>query len=209
MLIETNKKQYNCFLINADLTDLNFLHRLALDNNFSPIVFHVPRTPPPARPKPDLQPSNKQPTFVHDVSAAVDSLLNAESGDEEFESKDDPLKSYEDQVTLSNVSLADLTSLLAKTGFHGQTKLDLNVTDILGGYQNDSGSGADVLEDLEGLLQKLEDVFQSFHDASLVKKNTFAFNNDAVIIGQIVSEIGDQLDAFAHHYRDSIAPAGN
>ena len=37
----------------------------------------------------------------------------------------------------------------------------------------------------------------------------FTFNNDAVIIGQIVSEIGDQLDAFAHHYRDSIAPAAN
>lgn len=198
---------YRSFTSHHIQTNNNFFYRLALDNNFSPIVFQVPRTPPPARPKPDLA-SNQNPV-VHDVSAAVDSLLNPDSGDEEFESKDDALKSYQDQVTLSNVSLADLTSLLAKTGFHGQTKLDLNVTEILAGYQNDSGSGADVLEDLEGLLQKLEDVFQSFHDASLVKKNTFAFNNDAVIIGQIVSEIGDQLDAFAHHYRDSIAPAGN
>ena len=65
------------------------------------------------------------------------------------------------------------------------------------------------MDDLEGLLQRLEDVFQSFHDPSLAKKNTFAYNNDAVIIGQIVSEIGDQLDTFAHHYRDSIAPAAN
>ena len=113
---------------------------------------------------------------------------------------------------MSNVSLADLTSLLAKTGFHGQTKLDLNVTEALMGLgldQTSSRPGADIMDDLEGLLQKLEDVFQSFHDASLAKKSTLAFNNDAVIIGQIVSEIGDQLDAFAHHYRDSIAPVTN
>ena len=139
-----------------------------------------------------------------DVSAAVDTYLN----------DDDEMKTFEDDPqTLSNVSLADLTSLLAKTGFHGQTKLDLNVTDVL--QQNvcqtelGSVSGMDVMEDLEGLLQRLEDVFQSFHDPSLAKKNTFAYNNDAVIIGQIVSEIGDQLEAFAHHYRDSIAPVAN
>ncbi len=137
-----------------------------------------------------------------DVSAAVDTYLN----------DDDEMKTFEDDPqTLSNVSLADLTSLLAKTGFHGQTKLDLNVTDVLQQKvcQTEHGSGLDVMEDLESLLQRLEDVFQSFHDPSLAKKNTFAYNNDAVIIGQIVSEIGDQLEAFAHHYRDSIAPVAN
>jgi hypothetical protein len=41
------------------------------------------------------------------------------------------------------------------------------------------------MEDLEGLLQKLEDVFQSFRDPSLAKKSTLALNNDAVIIGQV------------------------
>jgi hypothetical protein len=40
-------------------------------------------------------------------------------------------------VSLSNVSLADLTSLLAKTGFHGQTKFDLNVTEVLAGLAAD------------------------------------------------------------------------
>ena len=184
------------------------MSRLAMDNNFSPIVFHIPRTPPP-KPKFDSEP--KVPPIVHDVSAAVDSMLVIDSGDDDVDS--DTHKSFGDQVTLSNVSLADLTSLLAKTGFHGQTKLDLNVTEALSGYgfdhQGASRTGADMMDDLEGLLQKLEDVFQSFRDASLPKRSTFAFNNDAVIIGQIVSEIGDQLDAFAHHYRDSIAPAAN
>ena len=183
------------------------MSRLAMDNNFSPIVFHIPRTPPP---KPKFDSESKNPPIIHDVSAAVDNILGADSGDDDQD--DEGLKSFDDHVTLSNVSLADLTSLLAKTGFHGQTKLDLNVTEALMGLgldQTSSRPGADIMDDLEGLLQKLEDVFQSFHDASLAKKSTLAFNNDAVIIGQIVSEIGDQLDAFAHHYRDSIAPVTN
>jgi len=64
------------------------------------------------------------------------------------------------------------------------------VTDALNGFgmdQSASRSGAEVMDDLEGLLQKLEDVFQSFRDASLAKKSTFAFNNDAVIIGQVTT----------------------
>ena len=72
------------------------MSRLAIDNNFSPIVFHIPRTPPP-RPKFDADAKN--PPIVDDVSAAVDSMLAHDSGDDE--AADDGLKSYSDQESIS------------------------------------------------------------------------------------------------------------
>jgi hypothetical protein len=181
------------------------LSRLVLDNNFSPIVYQAPRSPTLANK--NANPINSpQPTPVNlaDISESVEKFLNDLNGtDDESMSA-----SVCADTSLTNVSLTDLTSLMARTGFQGQTMFDLNITDVLQNNRSDTNGGQDVVDDLENLLQKLESVFQSFSEdplSSNLRKNPSVFNNDAVIIGQIVSEIGDQLETFAHHYRDGLA----
>ncbi len=50
------------------------LSRLALDKNFSPIVFQVPRTPPPYRPKVAPEASQRQ---VNEVASLWRILINS------------------------------------------------------------------------------------------------------------------------------------
>jgi len=177
------------------------LSRLVLDNNFSPIVYQAPRSPTNTDSEQLTHSPQFQPAVCGDIVEKYLESLNS------FDNESLALSACAD-ASLTYVSLTDLTSLMARTGFQGQSLLDLNITEVLQNNRSDSTGGQDVMDDLENLLQKLESVFQSFSEdltSSNLRKNPSVFNNDAVIIGQIVSEIGDQLETFAHHYRDGIA----
>lgn len=189
------------------------LSRLALDNNFSPIVFQVPKTPNNIKigePKPVPPP-------VFDESLAVESMLNGESESVVDGSKTKfLLEDGPNTPNLSKVTLGDLTSLLAKTGHHQTlTDQELNITQQLA--ENDISNAAegvdeegDIMEELEHLMLRLEDVFATFRDPSLIKKSmpimtssgnlVSATETDPAIIGQIVAEISDQIHAAISHH---------
>lgn len=181
---------------------------MVLDNNFSPIVYQAPRSPATSSQNANQAKMTNSPqpapAILTDISESVEKFLQDLNGTDD----ESMGASVCADSSLTNVSLADLTSLMARTGFQGQTLLDLNITDVLQSNRSETNGGQDVVDDLENLLQKLESVFQSFSEdpmSSNLRKNPSVFNNDAVIIGQIVSEIGDQLETFAHHYRDGLA----
>ena len=223
-VVKQNENNVNINTAVATTSTKKQLTLMALDKNFSPIIFRQP-----AAPKTDiLVPSM-------DLSTVVDELLEDKVDNNEVNGNDE----IQDELpSLSAVSMGDLTSLLAKTGhvMHMQQQsangnADLNITESLE-LANENGTenfGEDIMEEMENLMIKLENVFQSFRDPALVTKTQKSSStanlrrsgssvlsiggaqkcsknagHDAVIVGQIVSEISDQLDAFASHlHRDN------
>ena len=134
-----------------------------------------------------------------------------------------------DTFPFSRMSLHELTSLLVKTG-KITTSFDheypsgtegsspYNVSKVLDpknmqGINNDNQEGTkrEILEELESLMLRLEDVFDAYHfseakDTTETKDKMKRMNSvhlqqiqkeqDPLIIGQIVSEIVDQIHSF-------------
>ena len=103
--------------------------------------------------------------------------------------------------SLSVVSVGDLTSLLSKTG-KCELPNDLNITEALSG--NYPENNEDIMNELESLMTRLDNVFNSFHDSSYLTTNSSSRLHKGLNleIGQLVSEIGDQLYAFTHNNRN-------
>jgi len=162
-------------------------------------------------------------------SILVDTLLNGGGGscDDVIDDEDDDVTS-DDQVdggesNAGGLSLRDLTSLLVKTGF--QFKFDEScsneVTEVLNDLGVSSSSSADLVsgdldaadlgrseddlaDEIESLMLRLESVFKSYHDKTIVsvhQKQTQKEFDDVIggtgELQQIVAEIADQVQAFS------------
>merc|ERR1712051_1147913 len=92
------------------------LSRLALDNNFSPIVFHTP--------KPLI--SN---TPVFDESVVVDNLLT--NNEANYESTLHCAQDTAGSPSLSKVTMGDITTFLAKSGHHQNFEQSMEITKYL------------------------------------------------------------------------------
>ena len=122
-------------------------------------------------------------------SIIVDTLLNDEGNEEEA----------------SHLSLQDLTSLLVKTGFNFRFDESQNqVTEVLEATaapeQAAQGEEEDLTEEIENLMLRLETVFRSYHDKTIVsthQKQTQKEFGGAGELQQIVAEIADQIHSFS------------
>ena len=187
------------------------LSRLALDNNFSPIV-------PCGKPTAGVLQENiskKMPVNapVFDETILVDTLLdNDENIIESIDSLGSP--------TLSKVHMGDITSFLAKTGVHQQVILvahnftykidncvlfqnfeaDLQITKMLLTKEEEealANCNGDLMEEMEQIMTKMETAFATLKDPKLVRKKSQSnlALNDAAAIVQLVAEISDQIHA--------------
>ena len=106
--------------------------------------------------------------------------------------------------SLTDMSMADLTSLLMKTGKLLPPESDiaaldhLNITEQLVGNPESKGQDEDTMEALETLMLKLDRVFKGFHDPGLLRTT---FDQDPLGIGNIVGDIGDQIHGFSYQFR--------
>ena len=188
------------------------LSRLALDNNFSPIV-------PCGKPTAGVLQENiskKMPVNapVFDETILVDTLLdNDENIIESIDSLGSP--------TLSKVHMGDITSFLAKTGVHQQVifdahtnctnkidncvlfqnfETDLQITKMLLTKEEEealANCNGDLMEEMEQIMTKMETAFATLKDPKLVRKKSQSnlALNDAAAIVQLVAEISDQIHA--------------
>lgn len=106
--------------------------------------------------------------------------------------------------SLTELSMADLSSLLYKTGNGDEMKEMTNQYNVTNYLQVDKTKNEDeemeAMEDLELLMLKLDNVFQAFHDPKKSRLHHVQNNKD-IQIGTIVGEIGDQIHAFEHQFR--------
>ena len=124
------------------------LSRLALDSNFSPIALAF-QTNPKVENKRIIAVN----TPVFDESVIVDTLLNEEEED----------NNLIDQGSISKINMSDITSFMAKTGFHHHGNhdyaADLNITKQLMTPEEEEellenpGNG-DLMEEMEKIMIK-------------------------------------------------------
>ena len=163
--------------------------------------------------------------LISPESLAVDDILSDHHSASPRETGSNTI----DTFPFSRMSLHELTSLLVKTGkiptsfdheypsgYEGSSPY--NVSKVLDpkymqGIDNDNqeGTKTEILEELESLMLRLEDVFDAYHfseakDTTETKDKMTRMNSvhlqqiqkeqDPLIIGQIVSEIVDQIHSF-------------
>ncbi len=113
---------------------------------------------------------------VFDDSIAVDQMLN----------NDEPSKSvFQDagDPTLTKITLGEITSFLAKTGHHQGVNEDLSITRHLAGDEDNCDDKKEepidehVLEEMERIMIKMESVFATFKDPSLIQKKMPIFTS--------------------------------
>ena len=166
--------------------------------------------------------------LISPESLAVDDILS----DHHSSSPRETGSNTVDTFPFSRMSLHELTSLLVKTGkiptsfdheypSGNEGSSPYNVSKVLDpkyiqGINNDNagnqeGTKTEILEELESLMLRLEDVFDAYHfseakDTTETKDKMKRMNSvhlqqiqkeqDPLIIGQIVSEIVDQIHSF-------------
>ena len=184
---------------NVTQFQLKKLSRLALDSNFSPIqalAFNNPKS---------MLQENKRiiavNTPVFDESVIVDTLLNEEEEDLP------PLIEAGSPSSISKINMSDITSFMAKTGFHHDYAGDLNITKQLMTPEEEEelfenfGNG-DLMEEMEKIMVKMDEVMATFKDPSLLKKShqlsgsqSNLLEQDPAVICRLVAEISDLIHA--------------
>ena len=182
------------------LKQQKLLSRIHLDKHFSPVVFKVPKDVPAPR----RQQDEVDEMFRSD-SIIVDTLLDQHS---DGDNDEDP----------SELSLQDLTSLLVKTGFKFEDTNEVsNRLLVTSGEDEASAMQADeenLAEEIESLMLRLESVFKSYHDKTVVsvhqKQTQKEFGNSGEL-QHVVAEISDQVHAFnaALHRLPSVRSEGD
>jgi len=192
---------------------------------------------------------DKSNSIIAPESLAVDNLLNDHGNcglrGESSQATYPEMSQYEkvnssDSLPFSRLSLNELTSLLVKTGkivpnfdsehLPGQEiSPPYNVTRLLDPKLNltngnvtgtNGGIKTEIMEELDSLMLRLENVFEAYHSSKNSSENSGNFDKlkrinsvhlqqlqkeqDPMIIGQIVSEIVDQIHSF--NYRCLGAP---
>ena len=179
---------------NVTQFQLKKLSRLALDSNFSPIALASFQTNPKVENKRIIAVN----TPVFDESVIVDTLLNEEEED----------NNLIDQGSISKINMSDITSFMAKTGFHHHGNhdyaADLNITKQLMTPEEEEellenfGNG-DLMEEIEKIMVKMDAVMATFKDPSLLKKSQLSQSNlleqDPAVISRLVAEISDLIHA--------------
>ena len=174
---------------NVTQFQLKKLSRLALDSNFSPIAFRVQENK-------RLAAAVNTPVF--DESVIVDTLLNEDS--EEL-----PPMEVSGSPTLTKINMSDISSFMAKTGFHYNESMDMNITKQLLTPEEEEAlqSNGDLMEETEKIMIKLDEVMEMFKNPSLVKTINSAscqfqpnlHEQDPTVICRLVAEISDLIHA--------------
>ena len=173
------------------------------------------------------RPTTNYESLISPESIAVDDILGENS--DHLTPHDDHASNAIDIFPFSRMSLHELTSLLVKTGkivpsfdnehvSGNETFNANNVTRLLDarptsdGVANNQETKVEIMEELESLMLRLENVFEAYHHSSNQTSSTQSMDHmkkissvhlqqiqkeqDPMVIGQIVSEIVDQIHSF-------------
>jgi len=194
------------------LKQQKLLSRIQLNKNFSPVVLKPQQQQQQQQEHISASGSFRHPPRRGDEgqlddlfrsdSIIVDTLLN-DNNEESFSATE----ALDGGDPASSLSLQDLTSLLVKTGFNFQFEDTNQVSQMLEPSEGENQgfetgeNREDIAEEIETLMLRLETVFKSYHDKTIVnnhqKQTMREFDGGSWELQQIVAEIADQIQAFS------------